>query len=228
MPYSSIRLAKPFLPIPVCLEPSIAINVPSGNDALVSGTNVTLVRSPKDLVKVIPCFALLPIDQPSFPKSLISCLPESTKVIKKLGRSGDGLNMRSIECLFSYWGINPDAFCWSCTVKFNGVFLKESRGLSHVPQSIQVKQDGFLKFFLGFWDRATKCSRTELFTISYPSSIFFSELKSNDNITVCYQGYLLLPLKQGFSELAICQLYIILPFVKGSNAILDRVRLGCG
>lgn len=217
MPYLSIRSVKPLLPIPVCFEPSIAINVPSGNDALVSGTNVTLVRSPKGLVKVAPCFALLPIDQPSFAKRLISCLPESTGAIRTLGyQSGDTLNMRAVECLSSYRSVDSDIFRGSCWIILNGMFLKESFSLANILQSIQVKQGSFLNSFLSLWNRTTKCSRTKFFTIGYPPSMFFSELISNDNITNCWHIYLFFRLKQAFSVLMIFQpsIILILPFVK--------------
>ena len=205
MLYLSIRSIKPLLPIPVCLEPSIAINVPSGNDALVSGTNVTLVRSPKGLVKVAPCFALLPIDQPSFTKSLINCLPESTRAIRNLGdQSRDALNIWSVECLSSYRGVDSDIFRGSCWMIMNRMLLKESFSLANVLQSIQVKHGSFLKSFLSLWNRTTKCSRAKFFTIGYPPSTFFSELKSNNNITNCWHSYLLFRLKQIFPSLVIC------------------------
>ena len=58
------------------LSLSIADNVPSGSEARISGTNVTLVRLEGILlVKHLPCFAFLPGFQPSFCKSLISCDP---------------------------------------------------------------------------------------------------------------------------------------------------------
>jgi len=45
----------------------MANNVPSGSEARISGTNVTLVRSEGIfLVKHLPCFAFLPGFQPSF------------------------------------------------------------------------------------------------------------------------------------------------------------------
>lgn len=137
---------------------------------------------------MIPCFALLPIDQPSFCNSLISCLPERAKVLGNLGdQSGDLLDMRSIECLFSYRGTNVDNFGWSCAVELNRVFLKESLCLVYILESIQVKQDGFFQFPLSLRDRTTKCSRTEFLTMSYPSFPFFAELKGKDNITMNWQ-----------------------------------------
>jgi len=83
VPYLLISAIKPFLPIPVCFSLRISINVPTGNKALVSGTNVTLVRSLKDLVKVTPCFARRPIAQLSFSKSLMNFLPEMVKPIRE-------------------------------------------------------------------------------------------------------------------------------------------------
>jgi hypothetical protein len=71
-----MSLRSPSLPIPVCFSLSIADNVPSGSEARISGTNVTLVRLEGILlVKHLPCFAFHPGFQPSFFKSLISCDP---------------------------------------------------------------------------------------------------------------------------------------------------------
>ena len=66
---------KPSLPIPVCLGPKIAANVPSGSDTLLSGINVTLVRPSMYFVIVRPCVAFLPIFHLSFSRTRISCFP---------------------------------------------------------------------------------------------------------------------------------------------------------
>lgn len=56
-----MSLRSPSLPIPVCFSLSIADNVPSGSEARISGTNVTLVRLEGILlVKHLPYFAFLP------------------------------------------------------------------------------------------------------------------------------------------------------------------------
>ena len=103
MPYLEMSSLNHLLPIPVCFGPRIAISVPIGNEALVSGINVTLVCSLKDLVRVTPCLALLPTSQPSFWRRLISCLPEGPVAIRILmNHLRNALDMRPIEGFFSY------------------------------------------------------------------------------------------------------------------------------
>jgi len=96
------------------------------------------------------------------------------------------LNMRPVECLSSYWGMNTEGWSRSLTVKFYRVFLEKTRSLSNVLKRVQMEADSLFKFLLGLWDRATVCSRAKFLTIRYPSSTLFAELKSNGNITFCW------------------------------------------
>jgi len=96
------------------------------------------------------------------------------------------LNMRPVECLSSYWGMNTEGWSRSLTVKFYRVFLEKTRSLSNVLKRVQMETDSLFKFLLGLWDRATVCSRAKFLTTRYPSSTLFAELKSNGNITFCW------------------------------------------
>ena len=213
MPYLLINSFKPFLPIPVCFAPRIAISVPIGNETLVSGTKVTFVWSPKDLVKVIPCLALLPIVQPSFRRRLISFLPESSEAMRTLmNQLRDRLDMRTIEGFSSYWSMNCKLYWWFCAVILDRVLFKEARSLVHIFKCIQVKHNSLFKFSFGLWDRTSKRSCAEFITTGYPSSTLFSKLKGNGNITGSshepppFRGCVVFNIPD----------YIILPFVKAS------------
>lgn len=204
----------PFLPRHVCLGPSIANNVPGGNEVLVSGTTVTLVWSLNVLAKAMPCFAFLRITQPSFCKRRIRCLPEILAGIATLmGQSGDCLDMRSVECFPSYRSRDIYIAHWLCCEESNTMFLKKARSLSYFLKGIQVKQDGFFESSLGLRNRTTECSSTQFHAVCYPSSSLFSELKSDDYITNYRHR-----LSTSFAEMTLvktkCHLTIILPFVK--------------
>ncbi len=190
MPYLSMRSYKLCLPRHVCLGPSIAINVPTGSTARVSGTKVTLVWSLKDLVRVSPCLAFLPIDHPSFCKSLISCPPVITRDIKELiYRRRNRLDMGAIKRFSSEWAAPYDIFYRSCTKEFYRMFSKKPFSLTHFFKSIQVKQYCFLNLFFSLWNRTTERSRTEFLAIRCPSSTFFSKLKIDNNIAGCWHWF---------------------------------------
>jgi len=189
VPCFSISSFRPFLPIPVCFGPRIAISVPIGSVVLVLGTNVTLVWSPKDFVNVTPCFALLPTVQPALCKRLINCLPEGAQAIRtSINHCGHFLNMRAIVYFSSPRGGDSNFIFRFCAMESYRMLSEESLSLSHILKRIEVKQYGFLKFSRSFWYRATECGRAEFLTASYPSSTFFVELESNTNITFCWHG----------------------------------------
>ncbi len=213
MPYLLISSFKPFLPIPVCFAPRIAIRVPVGNEALVSGTKVTFVWLLKDLVKVIPCLALLPIIQPSFRRRLISFLPESSEAMRTLmNQFRDRLDMRAIEDSPSYWGMNCKLYWGFCAVILDRMLFKEALSLVHIFKCIQVKDNSLFKFSFGLWDRTSKRSCAEFMTTGCPSSTLFSELKGDGNIAA---GRHELSPFRGSMAFNILD-YNILPFVKGS------------
>jgi len=143
--------------------------------------------SPKDLVKVTPCFARRPIAQPSFLKRLINCLPEMVKAIRTLmNRLGERVDMWSVEGFSSsYRGTNPEVCCGSYMVICNRVLFEVATHFTHIFKGIQMKRNCLFKFPFSLWNRASKCRCAKFLTTRNPSSALFLELKGKSNIASC-------------------------------------------
>jgi len=189
MPCFSTSSFRPFLPIPVCFGPRIAISVPIGRILLVSGTNVTLVWSLKSFVNVIPCLDLLPIVQPALCRRLINCLPEGVQtIIISINHCRHLLNMRTVECFSSHRCGNSNTKFRPRMMEFYRILLKESFSFPHILKRIEMKQHSFVKFPRSLWNRATKCGRAKFLTTSHPPPTFSTKLVSYTNITFCRHG----------------------------------------
>ena len=180
-----IRSRRPLLPISVWSVLSIACNVPSGKEARVSGTNVTLVRSGNAFVSVMPCFALLPTAQPSFLSNLISCLPVMAGNVVYLSNSSqltNRLDVRLDEGSSANGFSNSNIGFRFHVVECYVVFLQESLAFSYILKSVEMEQHRFFYSFVSFQERTSECCCAKFSTVCCPSLIFFTEPKGQNYI----------------------------------------------
>lgn len=185
VPYLLIRSSRPLLPIPVWSVLSMSCSVPSGKEARVSGTNVTLVRLENAFVNAMPCFAFLPTVHPSFLSNLISCLPVMAGNFVYLGNSNQLTNRLDV------WldeGSSTNGFGNSnigfrfYVMEFYVMLLQESLTFSYILKSIEMEQYRFFYSFFSFRERTPKCSCAKFYTTGNPSSILFLKCKRQNYI----------------------------------------------
>ena len=188
--------SNPCLPSPVCFTPNIAERVPSGKSVAVSGMNVTKVRWLARLVRVKPCVAFLPIIQPSFCRSAISCFPVRDGGLVYLGRCQlrYALNVWSHEGIKVGWRADSRFFGHSI-IQLNMVLSKKSLPFANIFEGIQMQYYCFFKPFISFRQRTPKGRCAQILTDSHPSFTFSVECGFQDNICVsCHCVFLLLGL----------------------------------
>ncbi len=180
--------SSPLFPRPVCLTPSIAPSVPVSRDVRVSGTNVTLVWLPKLLVRVMPCFARLQTDQPSFWRRVMSCLPVKAGVLVYIGGTLSGsqltkrLNIWSKESVLVDRSRDSDFAFRLGMVRTNILLFEESFSFAYIFQGVYMKYYCFPKSTFCFRKGTTKSRSTKFFTVSSPSSALLTKLQSKNYI----------------------------------------------